>query len=65
MCYNTITINNKLTEDLIRIFFKKGGRINKHYLSTPIMKGPSLVYLNGWFGGQNLRVAILKALGQK
>jgi hypothetical protein len=58
-------IINKVTEDLIQTFYKKGGRINKYYLSSPIMKGPALVYLNGWYRGDNLRVAILRALGQK
>jgi len=48
-------------EKLIEKFFNKGGRINKFYLHLPHRK-PVLVYLNGWYGGLNIRVAITKAL---
>lgn len=47
------------------MFLKKGGHINKYYLQKPIIKGPCLVHLDGWFSGQNIRLAILKALGKK
>ncbi|OGM59948.1 hypothetical protein A3A75_00010 [Candidatus Woesebacteria bacterium RIFCSPLOWO2_01_FULL_39_10] len=60
-----LIINNYTTEKLIDLFFNKGGHINRFYLKNTIRKGPSLVYLNGWFGGQNIREAILKALGKK
>jgi len=61
MCYNE-SINNKkdTTDNLIVIFLKKGGRINKYYLQEKKIH-PSLVYLNGWFRGRNIREAILRA----
>jgi len=62
VCYNK-SINNKkeTTENLIDTFFEKGGRINKFYLKKK-QGNPSLVYLNGWFRGRNIREAILRAL---
>ncbi len=47
-------------DTLVTNFLKAGGRINKYYLSRP-NKGPSLVYLNGWYSGQNIADAIAKA----
>jgi len=62
VCYNEF-INNKkeTTDNLIIAFFKGGGRINEFYLKKK-RKNPSLVYLNGWFRGRNIREAILRAL---
>jgi len=60
--YNELIDNKKETTDnLIVTFFGKGGRINEFYLRKK-GKNPSLVYLNGWFSGKNIREAILKAL---
>jgi hypothetical protein len=42
---------------------KKGGKIDKFYLQGK-SRNPSLVYFDGWFSGQNIRKAILKALGK-
>lgn len=47
-------------DTLVARFLKEGGKINKYYLSKS-NKGPSLVYLNGWFSGQNVSDAITKA----
>ena len=58
-----IITNNVQTEKLIETFLKKGGKINKHYLNKSILKTPALVYLDGWYKGDNLRNAILRALG--
>jgi len=65
LCYNEF-INNKkdTTENLIAIFLEKGGRINNFYLQK-IKRNPSLVHLNGWFSGRNIREAILKALADQ
>jgi len=62
ICYNEL-INHKTetTDNLITVLLKKGGRINKFYLQKK-KRNPSLVYLNGWFSGRNIREAILKAL---
>ncbi|MBI2103687.1 hypothetical protein HYT59_01640 [Candidatus Woesebacteria bacterium] len=49
-------------EELVAEFLKKGGRINKYYLSDLSRSRPSLVYLRGWYGGANIRIAINKAL---
>jgi len=62
VCYNEF-INNKkdTTDNLIATFWENGGRINKFYLQKK-KRNPSLVYLNGWFRGRNIREAILRAL---
>jgi len=43
-------------------FLKRGGRINKYYLQAWHKNKNTLVYLDGWFGGKNIREAISKAL---
>ena len=56
-------INTKLTLDkLIELFLKKGGYVNKFYLQDWNKNKHALVYLNGWFGGKNIREALTKAL---
>ncbi len=63
MCYNDcINIKNTIDtkDNLIVTFFEKGGRIDKFYLRKR-RKGPTLVYLNGWFRGRNINDAILRA----
>lgn len=55
-------INKVLIADLIALFLKKGGRIHKYYLQNPQKSRQTLVHLNGWFSGHNIREAILKAL---
>ena len=63
MYTDRIIIHNKLSkEDLIDLFIKKGGRINKYYLQDWNRSKPALVYFKGWFSGKNSREAILKAL---
>jgi hypothetical protein len=65
LCYNKFINHQKETVDnLIEIFFNKGGHINKFYLKKK-KRNPTLVYLNGWFRGRNIREAILKALADK
>ncbi len=51
-------------DKLIDNFLQKGGRIDRYYLRSINRGKRSLVFLNGWFSGQNIRVAILKALGK-
>jgi len=41
---------------------EKGGRIDKYYLQRWNKNKHTLVYLNGWFSGKNIREAILNAL---
>lgn len=56
-------INTKTSVDeLIAIFLKKGGRIDKYYLQEWNKNKHTIIYLKGWFGGKNIREAILKAL---
>jgi len=52
-------------EKLISRFIKRGGHIHKFYLQNSIRNKPSLVHLNGWYSGQNIREAIMKALSSK
>jgi len=65
VCYNEF-INNKkdATDNLIVTFLEKGGRINEFYLQKK-GRNPSLVYLNGWFRGRNIREAISRALADQ
>ena len=67
MCYNDCIENKNITDttdNLIINFFEKGGRIDKFYLQNQ-RKGPFLVYLNGWYGGKNIRDAISKAFADQ
>lgn len=48
-------------EDLINQFLKQGGKINSYYLQNSLRSKQTLVYLNGWFSGKNIRDAITKA----
>jgi len=59
-----VNINTPLTELLV-LFSKKGGRIDKYYLRQWNKNKKTLVYLNGWFGGRNAREALQKALSMK
>jgi len=62
VCYNEfINYKKDTTDNLIVTFLEKGGRINKFYLQKK-KRNPSLVHLNGWFQGRNIREAILRAL---
>ncbi|MCJ7792857.1 MAG: hypothetical protein MUP45_02680, partial [Candidatus Marinimicrobia bacterium] len=60
------SINNQkeTVDNLIVIFFNKGGRINEFYLQKR-KRNPTLVYLNGWFRGRNIREAISRALADQ
>lgn len=49
---------------LIKDFIKQGGRIDKFYLRDANITRRSLVYLNGWFAGDNVRAAIMKAFAK-
>jgi len=64
VCYNqNININTKSSVDeLIAIFLKKGGRIDKYYLRGWNRNKYTIIYLNGWFGGKNIREALMKSL---
>jgi hypothetical protein len=61
-----VLLNNQssLTE-LVDRFVKKGGKVNRFYLSNPLHCKQTLVYLNGWFSGKNVKEAIEKALSSK
>ena len=52
-------------EELVTTFMKKGGTINKYYLSDLSRNRHALVYLKGWYGGVNLRAAINKAFANQ
>jgi len=41
---------------------EKGGHIDKYYLQECNKNKHAVIYLNGWFGGKNIREALLKAL---
>jgi hypothetical protein len=41
---------------------KKGGHVNKYYLQEWNRNKRAVVFLKCWFGGKNIREALLKAL---
>lgn len=55
--------NPKATVDeLVTLLLKRGGRVNKSYLRKTNQNKHALVYLKGWFGGKNVKEALIKAL---
>jgi len=62
--YNDTIDNKNPIDNLINAFLKQGGRINKLYLNN-LKRTPTLVYLNGWYRGRNIREAILRALNSQ
>lgn len=53
---------NYSIDDLLNTFFKRGGKIDKYYLQDWNRNKRTLVYLNGWYSGKNIRAALMKAL---
>lgn len=49
-------------EELITLLQNSGGRIHEYYLRNNRTSKQTLVYLNGWHSGANIREAITKAL---
>ena len=62
--YTGFVGQEKTLDGLIKRFLKKGGKIDRYYLREVNRGKRSLVYLNDWFSGQNLRAAIMKSLGK-
>ncbi|MBI2009781.1 MAG: hypothetical protein HYS86_01245 [Candidatus Chisholmbacteria bacterium] len=52
-------------EELLARFLKSGGKIDKYYLRRDKQTKQTLVHLNGWFSGKNIREAITKAFAGK
>jgi hypothetical protein len=52
-------------EELVSLFQEKGGKINNFYLHSSVRTKRTLVHLNGWHSGLNMREAIIKALGSE
>jgi len=52
---------NESVEQLLAKFFKQGGKIDDYYLRNDRRSKHTLVHLNGWFSGKNIRDAITKA----
>jgi hypothetical protein len=51
--------------ELIESFLQKGGKIDRYYLRDINRSKRTLVHLNGWFSGQNIRTAIMKAFNKE
>jgi hypothetical protein len=62
VCYTKIINTQSSVDELITTFLNKGGRIDKYYLQSWNRNRHTILYLNGWFAGKNIREAILKAL---
>jgi len=62
--YNELLTNDSSLNKLIESFLLKGGKIDRYYLRDINRGKRSLVYLKGWFSGQNVRTAIMKAYGK-
>lgn len=59
----TVFINKLLTfELLLQEFLDKGGTVNRFYLRANKRNSRSVVHLNGWHSGKNVREAMEKAL---
>jgi len=48
--------------NLVTTLLKRGGHVNKYYLSDLNKNKHAVVFLKGWFGGRNIREALTKAL---
>lgn len=48
--------------ELLETFLKKGGHIDKYYLRDLNKSKHTVLFLKDWFGGKNIREALLKAL---
>ncbi|MBX4205691.1 hypothetical protein KW795_00665 [Candidatus Microgenomates bacterium] len=53
---------NFTIKQLVKLLSQKGGRIDKYYLQDWNKNKHTLVYLNEWFAGKNVREALVKAL---
>lgn len=63
LCVLYCFINTNITiPELITSFIQKGGKIDKYYLRDWNKNKTTLVYLDGWFKGKNIREALVKAL---
>jgi len=51
--------------ELIKTFLQKGGNIDRYYLRNVNRSRRTLVHLDGWFSGQNIRSAIMKAFNKE
>ncbi len=61
MSINTINSDHSL-EKLVEILQQKGGHVDKYYLESLNKNKHAVVFLKNWFGGKNIREALLKAL---
>jgi len=63
LCGKINYINTKSSiDELVAVVIKRGGHIDKYYLQECNKNKHTIVYLNGWFGGKNIREALTKAL---
>jgi len=62
LCYNDGMDIQPTIHELIKEFLLKGGHIDKYYLHNLGKGKHTVLFLNGWFGGKNIREALLKAL---
>lgn len=62
--YTVLLLTDSSLPKLIDTFLQRGGRIDKYYLRDTNRGKRTLVHLHGWFSGQNIRAAILKAFGK-
>jgi len=60
--YNENINTKSSVDELLGIFLSRGGRINEYYLQKWNRNKHTVIYLKGWFGGKNIREALLKAL---
>lgn len=62
MCYNVYVDTKSTINELLETFLKKGGHIDKYYLHDLHKGKHTVLFLKDWFGGKNIREALLKAL---
>ena len=57
-----LMLQKQTIEDLLAQFRQAGGTIDRYYLRTDRSSKKTLVNLNGWYSGKNIREAVTRAL---
>lgn len=53
----------KLTvAELVETFLQRGGHVDKYYLREANKSKHAILFLHGWYAGNNIREALMKAL---
>jgi len=56
---------NSSVSELVKVLLKNGGHVDKYYLLEWNKNKHAVVFFKEWFGGKNIREALMKALTWK